>query len=154
MATRAAIDEFLAQDRLALVGLSRDAKSFSHAVYRELVDHGYDITPVNRWADAIVGEPCVRTIADLPDGIGGVIVMVRSAQAAQVVQECADRGITRVWLHKGVGASSVSDEAIALCRDRGIAVIDGACPLMFVPHPGLVHRIHRGELHLTGRLPR
>jgi len=153
MATRAAIDEFLAQDRLALVGLSRDAKSFSHSVYRELVDHGYDVTPVNRWADTIVGAPCVRSIAELPDGIGGVIVMVDADHAAQVVQECADRGITRVWLHKGVGASSVSDAAIALAHDRGLAVIDGACPLMFVAHPGLVHRLHRRELHLTGRLP-
>ena len=59
--------------------------------------------------------------------------------AAGVVRECADRVISRVWLHKGVGASSVSAEAIAVCHDRGIAVIDGACPPMFVPHTGLVH---------------
>ena len=52
MATRAAIDDFLAQKRLALVGLSRNPKSFSHTVYKELVDHGYEVIAVNRSTDA------------------------------------------------------------------------------------------------------
>ncbi|CAN5791192.1 hypothetical protein BH10ACT1_BH10ACT1_16930 [soil metagenome] len=154
MATRADIDDFHAQPHLALVGLSRDAKSFSSTVDRALRDHGHQVTAVNPWADSIEGRPCVRTVADLPDGIGGAIVMVSADRAAGVVQECLDRGIERVWLHRGAGPSSVSDEAVALCVEHGVRVVDGACPLMFLEPTALIHRIHRAGRQLVGHLPR
>lgn len=58
--------------------------------------------------------------------------MVPADRSAEVVQECFDRGIPRVWLHKGGGPSSVSEEGVALCCDHGIEVVDGACPMMFM----------------------
>lgn len=154
MPTRAAIDDFLAQRRIAFVGASRDPKAFSSTVYRELRGHGYQLLPVNHHASAIEGDPCFRTVADLPDDVDGAIVMVPAEGAADVVQACIDRGIPRVWLHKGAGPSSVSDEAVALCREHGVEVVDGACPLMFAEPVAWFHRVHRAGLSLTGRAPR
>jgi len=34
------------------------------------------------------------------------------------------------------GAGAVSPEAVALCRERGIEVVDGECPFMFLPDAG------------------
>lgn len=153
MATRAEIDEFLAQPRLGFVGVSRDPKAFSASVYRELRDHGHDLVPVNPGADVIEGDACCRRVADLPADIDSVLVMVPADRAADVVRDCVDRGVRRVWLHRGVGPSSVSVEAVELCAAAGVTCIDGACPLMFVEPTGLVHRIHRTGRRLTGRLP-
>lgn len=153
MATRAAVDDFLAQEHLALVGASRDPKAFSSSVARELRAHGYTISPVNSEADDIDGEHCFRSVADLPADVAGAIIMVSADRAADAVQECIDQGIPRIWLHKGAGPSSVSDEAVALCHDHGIPVVDGECPLMFVEPAAAVHRIHRFERKLTRRLP-
>ena len=153
MTTRAVIDDFLGRHHLALVGLSRDARSFSHTVREQLVHHGYEVTCVNRETDMVAGVSCCRRVADLPDGIEGALIMVGAADAADAVQECIDRGIPRVWLHEGLGASSVSEEAIRRCVENGVAVVDGACPLMFLEPTGLIHRLHRAELRLTGRLP-
>ena len=153
MADRAIIEEFLAHRRLALVGASRNPKAFSTAVYRELKAKGYDLVPVNPEADEIEGDPCVGQVADLPEDIEGAIVMVPAPRAAEVVQACIDKGIERVWLHKGVGPDSVSDEAVALGRAHGIAMVDGACPLMYAEPVGWFHRLHRAELRLTGRAP-
>ena len=153
MATRAAIDDFLAQQHLALVGASRDPKAFSTTVARELRDHGYTIDPVNAEADEIDGERCFRSVADLPPDVAGAIIMVAADRAAAAVQACIDQGICRIWLHKGAGPSSVSDEAVALCEERGVSVVDGECPLMFVEPAAAVHRIHRFERKLTRRLP-
>jgi predicted CoA-binding protein len=154
MPTRAAIDDFLAQHRLAFIGVSHNPKEFSAGVYRELRDHGYELFPVNPGADLIEGDACVPTVADLPDGLDGAIVMVPADASASVVEACIDKGIPRVWLHKGVGPSSVSDEAVALCREHGIEVIDGACPMMFAEPTAWFHRVHRFERKLTGQLPR
>ena len=154
MPTREAIDDFLAQKHLAFVGVSHEPKQFSASVYRELKAKGYDLSPVNPWADEIDGDHCYHDVHDLPDGIDGAIVMVSSDHAAEVVQACIDRGIPRVWLHKGVGPSSVSEEAVGLCKEHGIEVVDGACPLMFAEPVGWFHRVHRTERKLTGQLPK
>ena len=49
--------------------------------------------------------------------------------------------------------TSVSPEAVAFCRAQGIAVIAGACPMMYVRGADLGHRCMRWLLRLTGGLP-
>jgi uncharacterized protein len=44
-----------------------------------------------------------------------------------------ETGISHVWIHRSVGASSVSSSATEYGRERGVTVIDGGCPLMFDP---------------------
>lgn len=145
MPSQRLIREFLDQKHLAFVGVSRDPKQFANAVYRKLRDGGRTMYPVNLNPDAetIEGDRCYRGLAEVPDPVDGVVVMVPAAAAVAVVRDAADRGVARVWLHRGAGPSSVSEEAVALCRERGIDVVDGACPLMFEPPAGGVHRLHR-----------
>lgn len=143
MVSTAVIDDFLAQQHLAFIGVSHDPKEFSAGVYRELKSHGCELSPVNPHADQVDGDTCVATIEELPDGIDGAIVMVPADASADVVRACIDRGIPRVWLHKGAGPSSVSDEAVALCAEHGVEVVDGACPMMFMEDAAWFHRMHR-----------
>jgi predicted CoA-binding protein len=152
MPSQAVIDDFLAQKRLAFVGVSHDPKEFSAAVYRQLRDRGYELVPVNPGDGVIEGDPCLPDVASLPDGIDGAIVMVPPDASAPVVEACIARGIPRVWLHHGLGPSSATDEAVALCREHGIEVVDGACPMMFAEPVGWFHRVHRSGRRLTGHL--
>jgi predicted CoA-binding protein len=152
MVSQAVIDEFLTHKRLAFVGASHDPKEFSAGVYRELKRHGYVLHPVNPHASEIDGDPCVATVDELPDDLEGAIVMVPAEAASAVVEACIGRGLPRVWLHKGGGPSSVSDEAVALCHEHGIEVVDGACPMMFLDDAAWFHRVHRWGRHLTGHL--
>jgi hypothetical protein len=57
-----------------------------------------------------------------------------------------------VWLFKGAAPGAVSDEAVQLCRDHNIAVIPGACPLMFLEPVHGVHRVHRALRHANRSL--
>jgi len=75
------------------------------------------------------------------------------AATAQVVRECAEAGVRRVWMHRGGGQGAVSASALALCRERGLEVVDGECPFMFLSHAGFVHGVHRFFRRLGGRLP-
>ncbi|MCU1498023.1 MAG: CoA-binding protein [Acidimicrobiales bacterium] len=125
MSAEPVICDFLDQHRLAFVGVSRDVDTFSAAVYRALVDHGYEILAVNRRADSVQGRPCWHRVEDLPDGLGGAIVMVPGDQAVEVVQSCIDRDIPRVWLHRGMTPSALLDEAAARCAAHGVPCING-----------------------------
>jgi predicted CoA-binding protein len=145
MPDRKTIDDFLAQRHLAVVGVSRDSKQFANAVYRRLRAGGRVLYPVNAAAKSqtLEGDPSYPRLADVPDPVDGVLVMVPAEAAAGVVREAVDRGIPRVWLHRGVGKGSVSSDAIDKCQAHGVAVVDGACPLMFEQPVRGVHRFHR-----------
>ena len=70
------------------------------------------------------------------------------------MRECADLGITHVWMHRGPGGGSVSATATSFGREHGIAVIDGGCPCMFGPTADPGHKAMRFVLTLTGSVPR
>ena len=154
MPSRADIDDFLDQHTIAFVGVSRDPKQFANSVYRAMRDHGYHVVPVNPNAEEIEGDHAYPTVEAIPEAVDGALVMVPAGASAGVVRSCDRAGVRRVWLHKGAGPSSVSDEAVAYCRDHGLAVVDGACPMMWMEPAGGVHRLHRGWRRLTGRGPR
>ena len=145
MPDRQIIEDFLAQDHLAFVGVSRDSKQFANSVYRRRRDGGRVLYPVNPAAHGapLETDKSYERLADVPDPVDGVVVMVPAAVAVEVVKEAAARGIPRVWLYRGVGDGAVSTEAVQLCREHGLAVVDGACPLMFEHPVRGVHWVHR-----------
>lgn len=145
MPERKTIDDFLAQKHIAFVGVSRDPKQFANAVYRHLRENGRVMYPVNEAAggELVEGDRCYGRLAEVPDPVDGVVIMVPAASTARVVLEAIDRGIPRVWMHRGAGPGSVSPGAVRLCQESGVAVVDGACPLMFDEPVRGVHRLHR-----------
>ena len=145
---RAAVDQFVAQPALALVGVSRSGKKFGNAAYRELSAKGYRVYPIHPSADVIDGVHCYSRFADLPEVVDAVLVVVPPSQAAAVVRDAAAAGIHHVWLQQG--AESV--EACDLAASLGIECVAGECILMFA-NPTGVHRLHRGIRKLVGGLP-
>lgn len=145
MPDRPTIEEFLAQRRLAFVGVSRDSHQFANSVYRRLREGGRTLYPVNALAGGapIEGDASFTSLSEVPDAVDGVVVMVPTSAAAALVRDAVAKGIPRVWLHRGAGRGSVSEEAVRLCRESGVAVVDGACPLMFEEPVRGVHWLHR-----------
>jgi predicted CoA-binding protein len=151
----AEVHAFLAGRRLAVVGASDSPQNFGRTIYEELRDHGYEVVAVHPTAATVQGDPCHPDLGSVPGTIDGVVVMVPKDRSAEVVRAAIDRGVEHVWLFKGAGgASAVSDEAVALCEEHGVAVVVGACPLMFLEPVGAIHRIHRGFRRMTGSLAR
>ncbi len=146
----ALISDFLAQPRLAFAGASRDSTQFANSVYRELRSHGHTMLPVHPSAASVEGDAAVASASDVALRVDGIVVMLPPAAALRVVREAVDAGVPRVWLHKGVGTSAVSAEAVQYCRDHAVEVVDGACPLMFLEPVARVHRFHRGVRRLRG----
>jgi predicted CoA-binding protein len=147
--------EFLSAGRIAVIGASDDPRNFGNTVYRALRDHDVDVVAVNHHGSEVAGDPCYSTVAEVTGPVDCAIVMVPGSQAVRVVGECIDRGVPRIWLFKGLGgAGAVSAEAVDLCLERGVAVVPGACPLMFLEPVGWFHRLHRSARQLNGSLAR
>lgn len=148
-----AVAAFLALDRIAVVGVSRDGQSPANLIYRKLEGAGYRVFAVNPNADAIEGGPCYRDLASIPGGVVGAVLVTRPEVAASVVDACAAVGVRHVWLHRSFGQGSVSEEAIRRCVSHGIAVIPGGCPMMHCAPVDPGHVCIRLLLRLTGGLP-
>ena len=154
MATlQAAVDDFLAQQRIAVMGVSRTSSEAANLIYRKLRDAGYEMFAVNPNATTVEGDPCYPDLEALPERPDGVVIVTPPDTAADIVRTCADLGIPRVWMHRGMGPGSVSEEAVSVGRERGLTVIPGACPMMFAEPVDGGHTCIRWLQKLTGKLP-
>ncbi len=150
MNTKQEIEGFVSQKVLAMAGLSRNPKSTSAAMRRELQNKGYRILGVNPHAASIEGTPCYPDLASLPEKVGGVLVLTPSSQSEQVVREAAAQGIARVWVQMGAH----SPAAEAACREKGLQAVSGKCIMMFAEPVTSVHSFHRFFAKMFGQLPR
>jgi predicted CoA-binding protein len=153
MASKRSIESFLSCRRIAVFGVSRDPRDFSRSIFRAFVERGYDAVPVNPNGGAAEGRPCARALAEVTPPVEGALLLTSPAATLQAVRECVDAGVPRVWMHRGAGQGAVLPEAVALCREKGIDVVDGECPFMFLPGTGFVHGVHRFFRRLAGSLP-
>jgi predicted CoA-binding protein len=151
---REAAEEFLTQHRIAVAGVSRDSSQPANLVYRRLRDAGHEVFAVNPNADVVEGVSAFDSVASIPGGVDGVVIVTTPDAAASVAADCVNAGVPRVWLHRGIGPGSISEDAIARCREGGVSVIAGGCPNMFGATSDLGHRCMRAVLALGGRIPR
>jgi hypothetical protein len=149
MTTQAAVNDFVSQKRLAIVGVSRKKAKFGNYALRELRRRGYQLFPVHPEADTIEGETCFRSLKDLPEPVGGLLVVVPPAATETVVREAAAAGIPRIWIQQG----AESPAAVKYCEENGIAAVHGECILMFTQPTGWLHGAHRWVWKLLGKLP-
>jgi len=148
-----AADDFLAQRRIAVAGVSRNAAGHGgNYIYNTLKKRGYEVFAVNPNAGQVGGDQCYPDLASIPGGVDAVVIGTRPEIAEDTMRECAELGIKHVWMHRGPGAGSVSAAATGYGRQHGITVIDGGCPLMFGPTADLGHKIMR--LMYAGHVPK
>jgi predicted CoA-binding protein len=145
-----AVDDFLAQKRIAVVGVSRDSAQAANLVYRNLRKANHEVFAVNPNASEVEGDTCYSDLKSVPGGVAAAMVVTTPQVADDVVRECADLGIQRVWMHRGFGAGSVSASAQTFCREHGITVISGGCPNMFLPGTDFFHKCMGVVVKVTG----
>ena len=155
--------DFLAQKRIAVAGVSSTREVPANLIYRTLRDKGRTVLAINPHSRTFLGDPCYPDVMSLPEVPDGIVIVTKPAVAEDLVRQCVQAGVPRVWLHcmlgtrprflKSVAAStgSVSPEAVRLCRENGMTVIPGSCPMQFLG-ADFGHTCIRGVLRATGAL--
>jgi predicted CoA-binding protein len=151
------VDDFLAQKRIAVVGVSDKRETGCNLGYRNLKANGHTVYAVNPRLTTFDGNPCYPDLRSIPVKPEAVFIFTNPSVAEQVVQQCVELGIKRVWMHCLLGTkpglaanmTSVSQEAVRLCREHGIAVIPGSCPNQFLK-PDFGHALMRVTCRTLG----
>jgi predicted CoA-binding protein len=150
----AAVSDFLALERVAVVGVSRSPDQAANLVYRKLRESpSRQVFAVNPRAEMVEGDRCYPDVGSIPGGVQGAVIATTPAAAVSVIDDCARAGVRFVWLHRSFGPGSVSEEVVRRCRERGLRAIPGMCPMMFCEPVDVGHRCMRLVLRLTGQSP-
>ncbi len=151
------VQDFLAQKKIAVVGVSDKRDTGCNLAYKKFKEGGYQVFGVNPRISTFEGDPCYPDLKSIPEKVDAVFVLTSPKVTEQIVQECVDLGIKHVWMHcmmgtkpgLAAGMTSVSQPAVEMCTAHGITVIPGSCPNQFLK-PDFVHGMMRGMWRLFG----
>ncbi len=122
---------------VAVVGVSRDSRKDSYQVAEYLKINGYDIVPINPFADEVLGKKCYKSLLDMPEDLQKKIEVVDIFRPSQDVPPIVDQAIELrkrhgkpdvIWMQLGI----VNEEAAKRAVEAGFTVIMNKC--MMVEH--------------------
>src|SRR5512135_1963570 len=144
------VQDFLAQKKIAVVGVSDKRETGCNTSYKNFKNNGYQVYAVNPHISTYDGKPCYPDLKSIPEKPDAVFILANPKVTDQIVRQCVDLGIKHVWMHCMMGTkpglaggmTSVSQDAVVTCRENGIAVIPGSCPNQFLK-PDFGHAMMR-----------
>ena len=102
--------------RVAIVGLSDNWSRPSNFVGKYLLEHGFEVIPVNPKYDEILGQKCYADLKDIPTPVDIVDLFQRADRVMPFVDDAIEIGARVVWMQLGI----VNEEAAQRARDAGL----------------------------------
>jgi uncharacterized protein len=118
------IKKFYTLKNIAVVGMSKNEDKPAHYVPKYLIDHGYNVIPVNPTATEILGLKSYPTVSSIPDKIDIVDIFRRSEDVPSVVEDTIKKeGIKVIWMQEGI----YSKEAEKMAKEKDISAVYNRC---------------------------
>lgn len=116
--------EILALDSIAVVGCSTTRGKAAHDVPRYMLEHGYDVVPVNPYAEAVFDRVAHDSLLDVPETVDIVDVFRPSEEVPKIVDDALERDDAGViWTQLGIR----EDEAATRAENAGRRVVQDRC---------------------------
>ena len=116
--------EILEHRRVAVVGCSSTPGKDAHEIPNYLREHGYEVIPVNPYAEEIFGREPYDSLDDVEEKIDVVDVFRPSDEVAGIVDQAIERDdVQVVWTQLGIR----DDDAAESAEDAGIRVVQDKC---------------------------
>jgi len=150
MVTLNEIHKFLEPRKFAVAGASRNIKKFGGSVFKELIDNGFELYPINPNADEIQDVKCYKSVEELPADVNHLFIVTPKYETDIVARAAVKKGIQMIWIQQG----SDTPEALKTIEDAGIPLIYKKCIMMFASPVKSVHRFHRFLVKTFGGYPK
>ena len=109
--------------RVAMVGLSADWWRPSNFAGKYLLEHGFDLVPVNPKYDEILGQKCYPELASIPQPVDIVDLFQKAERIPPFVDQAIEIEARVVWMQLGI----VHEQAAQKARDAGLEVVQDRC---------------------------
>lgn len=122
--TDAMLHSLLDLERIAVVGASSTPGKAAHDVPRYLSEQGYEIVPVNPFAETVLGRPAYDSLTEVDEPVELVDVFRPSEEVSGIVDEALARpDQPAVWLQRDI----TDDAAFARARAAGVTMVQDLC---------------------------
>lgn len=112
------ISAVLDLETIAVVGCSTSPGKAAHDIPKYLQRQGYEIIPVNPYADEVLGRAAYDTITDVDEEVDIVDVFRPSDEVAEIVDRALERDDVQViWTQLGIEDDEAAEKAEADGRD-------------------------------------
>ena len=109
---------------LKMVGMSKNEEKPAHFVPKYLIEHGYNIIPVNPTATEVFGRKSYPKVSDISEQVDIVDVFRRSEDVLPVIDDAiSKKGIKVIWMQSGIS----NEEAERKAKENGIDVVYNRC---------------------------
>ncbi|ASJ03320.1 CoA-binding protein [Thermococcus profundus] len=109
--------------KIALVGASPKPERDANEVMRYLLEHGYEVYPVNPRYEEVLGRKCYPSVLDIPDEVEIVDLFVRPEFTMDYVEQAIKKGAKVVWFQFG----TFNEEAFRKAKDAGLTAVAHRC---------------------------
>lgn len=113
---------------IALVGASPKPERPSNYVMKFLLDHNYDVIPINPGLEGqeLYGKRVFASLSSIPKTVEiDMVDIFRNSDAVPpIVDEAIQVGAKYIWMQLGV----INEEAAEKARNFGLDVVQDACP--------------------------
>ena len=118
------IKEILTKYRkIALVGASPKPERDANDVMRYLLEHGYEVYPVNPRYEEVLGRKCYPSVLDIPDEVEIVDLFVRPDFTMEYVEQAIDKGAKVVWFQ----FRTYNRAAFKRAKEAGLTAVAHRC---------------------------
>ena len=119
------IKEIFQLKNIAVVGLSKNEEKPSHQVPKYLIEHGYNVIPVNPTVTEVLGRKCYPSVAAINERIDVVDVFRKSEDIPAVIDDVLKKkdGIKVFWMQLGI----YNEDAETKAKENGIDVVYNRC---------------------------
>lgn len=123
------IQRVLQLKNIAVVGMSKNEEKPAHFVPKYLIEHGYNVIPVNPTVNEILGRKSYPAVSEIPEDVDVVDVFRRSEDVPSVMDDAIrKKGIKVIWMQSGI----YNEEAEKKAKENGMDVVFNRC--MMVEH--------------------
>jgi uncharacterized protein len=109
--------------KIAVVGLSANWYRPSYFAAKYLMEHGYEIFPVNPTYEEVLGRKCYPDLKSLPERVDMVDIFQKPERVPALVEDAIEIGAKVVWMQIGI----VHEEAARRAREAGLDVVMNRC---------------------------
>jgi acyl-CoA synthetase (NDP forming) len=150
-----ALDRLLRPRSVAILGASDTPGALGNQVLANLERHGFagDIFLINPKRDEIGGRPCLRSVADLPEGVDAAVLAIPGGAVLDSIRALAERGVGAAVIFsagfaEGGEEGLTAQREVAVIAERSGMIVEGpnclgmtnyidGIPLTFVETPAL-----------------
>jgi predicted CoA-binding protein len=148
MVSYQSIQDFLAQKKIAVAGVSRKKSKFGNALYNELKKKDYEVLAVNPNLEEYDGKKCYNSISELPDDVTALVINTKNEVTRELLIQATEKGIKHIWLQQG----AANKELLADLPNGDTNIICKQCLLMFA-NPSGIHGFHGWLKKAFGNYP-